>query len=244
MNDFEFYAFDLQGYLVVENALSQEQVARWNSLLDEYLAQNVEAETSAMRSISPHLFGEAYTELIDNPRMVPYLTTTCGERFRLDHDYILVHQAGVGTIGRNLHCGGTPYDPSEYYVYRNGKMYNGLTVVAYNLKDVNPGDGGFGCVPASHKSNRPLPTEVCDAEGAHPLVREVAAKAGSAVIFTEALTHGSFPWQGHGERRTLFFKYCPIHMAWGHSYEKRDNTTGLTESQQKIMRTPGVSYKD
>ncbi|HZP81290.1 MAG TPA: hypothetical protein VFB21_06615 [Chthonomonadaceae bacterium] len=38
-------------------------------------------------------------------------------------------------------------------------MRNGLTVVAYNLKDVNPGDGGFGCVPGSHKSNLPFPSE-------------------------------------------------------------------------------------
>jgi len=32
---------------------------------------------------------------------------------------------------------------------RDGRMANGLTVVAYNLKDVNPGDGGFACVPGT-----------------------------------------------------------------------------------------------
>ncbi len=40
-------------------------------------------------------------------------------------------------------------------------MRNGFTVVADNLRDVNEGDGGFGCVPGSHKSNFPLPDEWC-----------------------------------------------------------------------------------
>lgn len=33
-----------------------------------------------------------------------------------------------------------PFEPSQYYKFQSGKMYNGLTVVAYNLRDVNEGD--------------------------------------------------------------------------------------------------------
>ena len=32
-------------------------------------------------------------------------------------------------------------------------MRNGLTVFVFNLTDVGQGDGGFACVPGSHKSN-------------------------------------------------------------------------------------------
>jgi hypothetical protein len=55
--------------------------------------------------------------------------------------------------------------------------------VGYNLKDVGEGDGGFGCVPGSHKANYPLPKELKDsgralAEG---VAVAVPAPAGSAV---------------------------------------------------------------
>ena len=38
--------------------------------------------------------------------------------------------------------------------------------------------------------------------------------SGDAIIFTEKLVHGTLPWRGRGERRTLFYKYLlrGIHM--------------------------------
>ena len=38
MNDHERYLFDLKGYLVVPEALTKDQVARLNSVLDERIA--------------------------------------------------------------------------------------------------------------------------------------------------------------------------------------------------------------
>ena len=38
VNDQERYLFDLNGYLVVPDALSREQVARLNGVLDEHIA--------------------------------------------------------------------------------------------------------------------------------------------------------------------------------------------------------------
>ena len=38
MNDQERYLFDLKGYLAVPDALSQEQVAKLNGVLDEHIA--------------------------------------------------------------------------------------------------------------------------------------------------------------------------------------------------------------
>ena len=32
-------------------------------------------------------------------------------------------------------------------------MRNGLMVVTFFLTHANPGDGGFACIPGSHKSN-------------------------------------------------------------------------------------------
>ncbi|HEY9744147.1 MAG TPA: phytanoyl-CoA dioxygenase family protein, partial [Coleofasciculaceae cyanobacterium] len=177
---------------------------------------------------------------IDNPRISPYLLDLLGPKFRLDHDYIHIIHQGPGPIGSDLHGGGTPYDPCQYYQYKNGRMYNGLTAVAYNLTDVNPGEGGFGCIPGSHKSNLPLPAELQDLEHPHACVQEIGGKAGTAIIFTEALTHGTLVWKGQRDRRTLFYKYSPYPSAWLRNYYNPDDYPDLTEAQRDILRTPGV----
>ena len=100
-------------------------------------------------------------------------------------------------------------------------MHNGLSVVAYNLKDVGPYDGGFGCVPGSHKSNYGFPDEWKEMEEPGPLVERVTGPAGTAIIFTEALTHGTLPWAGADERRTIFFKYSPHSVSWSADYFDR-----------------------
>eukprot|EP01043_Picozoa_sp_COSAG02_P071243 COSAG02_NODE_12939_length_1469_cov_9.259124_2_plen_123_part_00 len=58
----------------------------------------------------------------------------------------------AGPIGTTLHKIGFP---DAYYVVEEGRMYNGLLTVAYNLTDVDPAMGGFGCVPGSHRSTLP-----------------------------------------------------------------------------------------
>ena len=47
MTERELYLFDLQGYLVVPNALTAEQVDALNRILDEHIAEETEpsAET-------------------------------------------------------------------------------------------------------------------------------------------------------------------------------------------------------
>jgi hypothetical protein len=40
------------------------------------------------------------------------------------------------------------------------------------------------------------------------LIQSVPCKAGSCVIFSEALTHGALPWRGSHQRRTLRYSYA------------------------------------
>ena len=89
--------------------------------------------------------------LVDNPRISPYLDELLGnDSWRLDHIYFNVlrqappgeHRLGGMHGGRSRGGLGT-----HEYDYRNDAFVNGLSVVAYELNDVNPGDGGFGCCP-------------------------------------------------------------------------------------------------
>jgi len=242
MTEHEKYLFDLQGYIMVADALSRDQLKDLNAAFDEQVAKAVKVEATAHRFGGLLRWGEPYKALIDNPRVTPCLEEILGAHFRLDHDYADLIRAGLSPIGASLHGGNTPFSPAEFYVCRNNKIFCGLVVVAYNLRDVNPGDGGFACVPGSHKANYPFPKEWKDLQEPHPCARAVTGPAGTAIIFTEAMTHGPLPWRGKHERRTLFYKYSPHSVSWSAGYYDPHGYAGLTERQRAILEPPNARY--
>ena len=115
--------------------------------------------------------------------------------------------------------------------------------VGFELNTVQPGDGGFACVPGSHKGNFPLPADwrVSTTQEEMPeCVDRVAAEAGDAIIFTEACAHGTVPWKGNRERRTIFYKYCPHAVAWSPCYYNADRYGELTDNQRDMLMPPSA----
>jgi hypothetical protein len=243
MDERERYLFDLNGYLALPGVLSVATLARLNALMDERIARDVARDATTHRFGDVLDWGPEVRALIDHEPILPYLDVILGTGFRLDHDYADLIRSGKGPIGTRLHGGAVPFDPGQSYTFVEGRPRSGLLVVAYNLRDVNPGDGGFGCVPGSHKANLPFPEVWRELErDLDGLVRPVTGPAGTAVIFTEAMTHGTLPWRGAGERRTLFFKYDPGPYAFGAAYYDRDRWPDLTQRQRAILESPNARY--
>ena len=125
-----------------------------------------------------------------------------------------------GAEGHLLHGSSGPgFDPSQYYIYQNGQMHNGLTVLSFQLTDVNPGDGGLCLIPGSHKGNFSCPESVKRYEQYQEFVKPITCKAGDAVIFTEAVTHGTIPWQASHQRRSILIRYSPGNLAYADGYD-------------------------
>ena len=243
MDATERYLFDLNGYLVIRDALPLDTVRAINALMDERIARDVPADANTHRFADVLDWGPIVRTLIDYAPIVPYLEELLGSGYRLDHDYVDLIRSGKGPIGTRLHGGAVPFDPGQSYTFVEGRPRSGLMVVAYNLRDVNPGDGGFGCVPGSHKANLPFPDAWRELEqDLDGLVRPVPGPSGTAILFTEAMTHGTLPWRGSGERRTLFLKYDPGPMAYGAKYYDRDRWPDLTERQRAILESPNARY--
>ena len=125
MTEQERYLFDLQGFLVVPNALDMEQLEALNALLDAHIAQDVAPDAGSHRFGKLLSWGKPYLDLVDNPRISPHLEELLGARFRLDHDYADIIRTGKGPIGTTLHGGATPFDPSQYYHFAHERMYKG-----------------------------------------------------------------------------------------------------------------------
>ncbi len=119
-------------------------------------------------------------------------------------------------------------------------MHNGLTVVAWQLADVNPGEGGLCLIPGSHKGNYACPQEIRKWEAHRDIVRQVPGKAGDVVIFTEAVTHGTLPWTAAHQRRSVLFRMSPGNLAYATGYNPWPEAVldEMTPEQRAVLEPP------
>jgi ectoine hydroxylase-related dioxygenase (phytanoyl-CoA dioxygenase family) len=235
MNDREKFLFDLNGYLVLENVLTDDEVAAANAAIEHHadlianrdpgLSQDAarlkggegrgEFQQNPLTFEHPHC--DPFRRMFAHPRVIDVFNEVLGTGFRLDHGPGLIRMR-AGTEGHRLH-GGMTFDPSQYHDFAHGHMRAGLCVAAWQLTDVRDGDGGFACIPGSHKANYRPTMEVLRLEEDWGCVRHVVAGAGSVVFFNEALIHGTLPWQPTDrERRSILFKYSPGFLSWGRPF--------------------------
>jgi hypothetical protein len=240
MTEEERYRFDLQGFLVRRGALTNAEVATLRRSTSE-IGYPPPADTIQSQRFGGFLVRDvAFQNLLDHPAVIDIVTEVCGPYARLDHYYGIT--MAPNSKGLWIHGGATPFDPSQYYLFKDGDIHSGLTSVAWSLVDAPPGVGGFTCVPGSHKANFRLPKPV---DYGHELVVDVPLFAGDMLIFSEAITHGTAAWKGTEERRLLFYKYSPGNSNWG-SDERAGVSdpllSTLTKRQQRLCQLPSVGY--
>ena len=233
------YAFDCRGWVLQEDVLDAATVS---SLREAIAEQRLPppGPTIEQQRFGGHgellRWDPGFRELLDHPVVVDALSWLVGPTARLDHSYGIMMRPGTGGLG--LHGPQQPFDPSQFYVHRGGRMWNGLVAFLWALTEAEPGNGGFGCISGSHKADEPLPPD------AHGLVEEVTQRAGSVVVFTEALFHCTIPWTGADDRYSLLYKYCPGHMAWARRPPATpDVVATLSERQRLLVEPPYVEAR-
>ncbi len=259
MNDTQKYLFDLQGFLVVEGVLSKAEVAAANEAIDRHADGIVERVGGvSLSSDSKTMQGETgrgdlggllswekpwcdpFRAMLAHPQITPYLNQLLGKGWRLDHNAGLISMR-KGAEGHLLHgSSGPAFDRHQYYIFKDGQMHNGLTVVAWQLADVNPGDGGLALIPGSHKGNYACPQPIRKWEAHQDVVKQVTCKAGDVVIFTEAVTHGTIPWSADHDRRSVLFRMSPGNLAYAKGYNPWPESMleGLTPQQRAVLEPP------
>jgi hypothetical protein len=233
---FDRYAFDLRGYLLFEGALDRLTVGRLRTAIDEQDLQPADGTIERQRFGQGgrlFLWNKAFQDLVDHPLAVAVVADLIGPYVRLDHAYGLTMSSGTSGLG--LHGPAEPFDPSQYYLERLGVARSGLLSLCWSLADGRPGDGGFGCIPGSHRASFPLPA------GAESLVTEVPQPAGSLLVFTEALVHATIPWRGAGTRWVVLYKYSPGSTAWDPNPAAPAQVVAtMSARQQRFFQPPSV----
>uniref|UniRef100_A0A0G4HD63 Phytanoyl-CoA dioxygenase family protein n=1 Tax=Chromera velia CCMP2878 TaxID=1169474 RepID=A0A0G4HD63_9ALVE len=238
----EKFFFDLNGYIVVRNVLSPEEVTAANAEIDMHTGdfqervgklRNTVENTPMSGDGKTGRFdlggflgwkkpqGDVFRSILAHPKLVPYLHAFIGKGYRLDHQPLIIGQK-KGSEGFALHGGPLDRDgnlyPSLQYRYVNGSFYNTLLAVSVQFCDHNEGDGGFCIVPGSHKINVKVPDQMIHGQLYRECIQQPQTKAGDVVIFSEATVHGCLPWTRDHERRIALYRFSPCHLAYGRSY--------------------------
>lgn len=272
MTDRERYYWDLNGHLVVRNLLTARELKAANDAIDyveNRCANGRDEESDFLReSAQPRFMGETLTRtrnnipfllmlrpphcdpfrrMISHPRTLSLLRFMCGRGFRLDHGPQFI--GGLpGIANHHLHGAGDPHKPYVAYHHQNGEPYVGGVTVSYALHDAWEGEGGFACVPGSHKSNYPMPSGVQDYSEDMGVVEKPNVRAGDVVFFMDgAQTHGARAWQARHQRRAILIKFASrtstrqgaslwhIHPD---SYWDSNIVDGMTPEQRAVMYGP------
>lgn len=126
MTDADKFFFDLDGYFVVRDVLSPEEVQTANDAIDahaENIKERIDPELRNTRPGSclagdgksgrrdlggmlgwpkPHC--QIYRKLLAHPKLQPYIIELCGPGYRLDHCPLVICQ-NRGSEGFSLHGG-------------------------------------------------------------------------------------------------------------------------------------------
>lgn len=262
MNDHEKYFFDVNGYIAIRGILSDDWVASLNEAIDNNPGHvRLRAGEQLLSRDSPSLTGShgrgdiggilnwpqpwcrPFRDLLSFHPALHYMLDLIGNGFRCANANGISMTAGAE--GCALHGGDVVRPNTHLFRYRNGRFWNSLVGVCYQLSDIGPGDGGFVCIPGTHKSNIDPPADVVSMEYDLGCYRHIEMRAGDALIFTEALTHGTLPWTAAHERRTLLYRYGAGGWSGGKGALRIENYApfydDLTPLQQALMEPPYYS---
>jgi hypothetical protein len=257
------YLFDLNGYLVIDNALSAEQLLWINRWIDQ---QPKDVPTGTwLGNVELHTYGKSdglnyqniieggkvFEELIDNPAwigLVRKLIENDYNRVSINECFLNVRGEG-GFIG--VHSGGHLAAFPASFRSHSGAWMVGQINILMALQDVNRGDGATVVIPGSHKSHEihPVLRNVGDANRANSVYRtdkpdetlgaiEVPLKAGQALMFTDAILHGGSSRTNPGERRILIYRYSPHSMQPRYNYIPSPELLERLTPAQKAMIQP------
>jgi len=166
----EFYFWDLNGYLVVPSVMDEEWLAQANEAVDKFqdrievgseLSGGSKSQAGTGRPLLPGLldlpapYCTPFRSMIAHPDIVRRLNWMGGSGYRTGGAAVFC--AVQGTSGHSLHDGNEPMSPSRGYFFKNGRSYCETISITWQLRDVEPGLGGFACVPGSHKTQYPMP---------------------------------------------------------------------------------------
>ncbi len=249
------FFFDLNGYLILENAVEDELLTALNTAFDRFpdIAPGEWWGNAQRRDYTRETgyelhncveAGEPFERLIDHPAWIQYLRRYCGEQDSYVQG-IFIDEA-IASIRKSgghhpVHSGGYRGAIRGAYNYKNGVFRCGQCNIILALTDIGEGDGPTMVIPGSHKSHFPHPLAGDYSRGDRmdtlPGAIPVYLKKGDALLFVDGIMHGGSSRTNPGERRITIYRYGPLWGATRFGYEYSEALLDrLTPERRKILQ--------
>ncbi|MAS33167.1 MAG: hypothetical protein CL610_04115 [Anaerolineaceae bacterium] len=261
LTDREIYLFDLRGYLLLENAISADHVAEMNAVIDDilplqhnewygYIQGHTFGDSEGTNLQQIYEAGEPFERLIDHPAWIDKVKYFVGGEGTFDYKhgplFIDENFANIRGPGEaiGLHSGGHEGTKRTQFRFHNGRFMCGQVNILMALTDIGPGDGATMIIPGSHKANFPHPEfnkhkmggEQASVDGAEGAI-EVHMKAGDALLFVDAISHGSARRVNPDNRRIVVYRYGPSWGNFRHGYQPSPELVErLTPERRRIVQ--------
>lgn len=202
----ECYRYDINGYILLRNAIPKDELDRLNGVIDGWeeragvdLKKKKPEENQEVRYDDLINNEPALVDLAANPVVIPYLVEMI-EKPRLKSTWIAFKWRGGET---RLHSNHTPTVTHNFYHY-NGQIRHNLLNLMYAMRDIEPGGGGLKVIPGSHKANYPRQR----GDDISDMLVELTMKAGDVLLFSHDMAHCSLN-ESDAVRRTVMYTFCP-----------------------------------
>jgi ectoine hydroxylase-related dioxygenase (phytanoyl-CoA dioxygenase family) len=210
--------FDTEGYLVIENALTPDELAKVRAAADEAEARwRADPSLPGVRRhdleqvLGIMEYSPVLADLLEHPRIFPIVRELLGPSVAmLDHDYFITPLGA--TIPRGWH-----FDLNFQGVdHARSRL---MLKVFYVLEDIPPDGGATLVLPGSHRL--PADAKMPNSEVPEDLPGAVKMDlpAGSAYLFTGRVYHSAGNNLSQVVRRLLIYNYGHKWMRIWQSYE-------------------------
>lgn len=244
----EHEAFERDGYLRVEGALSREHAAELVDVIDRLhrngrlvAPETYAGVTNRVQHLNAVGLAPTFVDLIDHPTTFPKVWGILGWNIFLHQTHLMLtppepREGPRGPGGWHQDNGRRTLDMPEIEVPARLSLK-----VGYFLTDVSRRDmGNFWVVPGSHR-RRSIEVEP-GAGGMVPGAEPVLLRAGDALLFDARVWHSGSSNYSETTRKVLFFAYG---YRWLHSdnvlppgHEARDTTDPIRRQLLDIIDTP------
>ena len=240
VSEMDDFLFDLRGYIVLKQAVSEEDLVELNACVDRvYEDGKQDYDGYEQFGFNIHNVvesGEPFERLIDHPSWSEHLQRFIGiDQPVFNTSGVIVRAQGQAS---KLHSGAHKRRINTQFRYHNGEFRCGQINVIVALNKVGPGDGGTMIVSGSHKSNLIHPafaSSEATPGGSLDKVEgtvEVLMDSGDALLFVDCAAHGSGKRVNPGVRRAVLCGYGP---KW-QTYRPSEELVGrLTQEQLDFM---------
>jgi len=250
--------WDEQGYLVIEGALTPDEVAFHNDEIervrllpgwepsDVALGHYGQLDHAANTAVGGFMdrrdllnYGQHFVDLIDRPNIFDLILELMGPHIMLSMTQAIVRPSTDKFPGYTHTDGGeglreirvTPDSPPI------------AMKAMYLLTDVDADDaGGFTVHPGSHRRAIPWQSDAPP----HPhadTATQLHGKAGDCYLFPHSLWHGPAPNTSGRSRATLLYNYCQMFVrSYDHEVTPEVNAA-LTPRQRRLLGDLGHAFR-